>query len=641
MSVLLSPEQKEIVQAPAGAYLVLAAAGSGKTRVLTERIRYLLQTRTTPAKIMALTFTNNAAEEMRSRLAGLPDLSRSTYIGTIHSFCQQVVESQYRTIGLDRPPTILEGEADHLEMLEAVIEDNPVLKARYKEKRDKRWLYKVREHFSKRKRQLEGYGPLPVKWQNEFEEMLYTHYNERMQSQSIIDFDDILILAYRIFTERHSVLALYQRTYAHFCMDEAQDLNFAQYTLIRTLASESGSILMVGDPNQAIYGFNGSSPDFMLTNFPDDFDVRKIELRKNYRSTRAIIRAANSLYPDSIDESLAPLQGQIVTKALADEEAEAAWVMDQISGLLAAENLPDIEGNLTPERIVVLARNRYIFTPLEKALDAAGIAWYRRESGEKSPLESELGQAYDLGLRLLINSQDMLHWGQLCQLTRSGNQVRSQGDAMQDLETLADHVDESWQLPFRWLLRAWRMIQSRIDAFPVAAESILQGINASMTDDDTTRARMELAVLDFEFLKECWKNYASSVQADSRTLLHFRNQLAMGVTNRRPEKDGIALSTVHAAKGVERDVVFLIGMSQGTFPDYRAVNKGGKAMEEEKNEAFVAVTRARRYLFISWPRKRYIASWYSHKPQEPSQFLANMHAYGQDDADQSRWVAED
>ena len=417
-------------------------------------------------------------------------------------------------------------------------------------------------------------------------------------------------------------------------MDEAQDLNFAQYALIRALAAPNGNVLMVGSPNQAIYGFNGSDTRYMLQDFREDFKVTRYELTENYRSAKTIIRAANTLFPgDVMDESAAPIGGECLVKALPNEQEEAAWVVGRISDLLAAGKHPDIEGPLTLKSMAVLARNRYVFSAVDSALEGAGMPHYYRRSSTDPVLESDFAQCFDLGLRMLVNPLDRLHWRQLCELLACGPGAGTGKTGMDLLRSVASRVRTDWEHSFAALVAAWSSVDNNVSTFSKAVDDLRQHClsDARLNGATADAAERALILEDLEFLRENWRKYILATQPDARTLSHFRNQMAMGLTTPLDERDGVPLATVHSVKGLEYDVVFLIGMTEGTFPDYRAVTQGGKALEEEKNDAYVAITRARRLLYITYPQNR-VMPWDkgagTTTRQQRSRFLAVLTSYG-------------
>ena len=497
MTPNLSPAQREIVEAEDGHYLVVASAGSGKTRVLTERVRHLLEVRKIRSRILALTFTNKAAEEMRQRLRGVPVLSERAYIGTIHSFCQSLIEAHGNVIGYSKMPAILERESDRIAMLEEAFTQSAELSGylrRHQTSKEKRaFLYGVLEKISLCKRDWRRYGAISEgDWESAEETQVFLEYQRHLSSQGVIDFDDILLVAYRILSERPAIAAIYNRTYRYLFVDEAQDLNPVQYALVRILGEGAASVLLVGDPNQAIYGFNGSSKDFMLKDFREDFSAKRVDLRENYRSSRAVISAANGLYADSIDSKSAALKGEFEIVPCTDEAAAC-------------------------------------------------------ESAEES----------------------------------------------------ASLVCES-------LVEAWSLLHSDVNRFTRALDHLEASVSQWGLGAEVPTEARALALADIGFLRNVWRNYTGRSAKDGRSLGQFRNQMATGETVPNVEGRGVTLATVHAVKGLEYDIVFIIGMIEGGFPDYRAVKAGTSALTEEKNDAFVAVTRCKRLLYLTWPQSKFM-----------------------------------
>lgn len=606
----LSEEQRSITEAPDGHYLVIASAGSGKTRVLTERIRYLLEVREIRSRILALTFTNKAAEEMRQRLQTLPDLQESVTIGTIHCFCQTILEAHGRVVGYETMPAILEREADRISMLEAAFDQSPELRRhlmRHDDPQAKRkFLGGVLEKISVCKRDWELYQKISTgDWTSDREAQAFREYQDHLSSQGVIDFDDILLLALRILSERPAIASIYQRSFRYLCVDEAQDLNAVQYALIRCLGEQAASILMVGDPNQAIYGFNGSCHRFMTEGFSRDFKPTKIVLRQNYRSSQSVIRAANALYPGSNEVGKAALEGEALLVTCADETAEAEWVTTKILSLLEQGEHCEIEGGITLDRIVVLARNRFVFNRLQESLQKRCIDYHLRQTSGGAALDSEVGKVLDLAVRLVINPRNLLVVGQICQLLGTGSRPQTMGeDGIALISRLFDGASDSWR-PWLDPLRNWLAeINSDINRFGPATrtlESEWNRVSAGLENETEQGAQ---ALADLKYLKEIWANYIRNVARDNRSLAQFRNQMATGETLPHLTGKGLMLAPVHTVKGLEFDIVFLIGMVEGTFPDYRAVRSGGAALNEEKNDAFVAVTRAKRLLYLTWPEKK-------------------------------------
>lgn len=612
MSIQLSPAQRGIVEASDGHYLVVASAGSGKTRVLTERVRHLLESQKIRSRILALTFTNKAAEEMRHRLHNVPDLSDRTYIGTIHSFCQTIIEAHGTAIGYATMPAIIERESDRIAMLEEVFTQSAELRS-YLQRHDtaqarRKFLYEVLEKFSFCKRDWKEFEAITNgDWGSQVEVQAFREYQEHLSSQRVIDFDDILLLAYRILSERPAIAGIYHRTYHYLFVDEAQDLNAVQYALIRILGENSKSVVLVGDPNQAIYGFNGSSKRYMLDDFSQDFGASQVELRENYRSSRSVIRAANALYECSIDLDNAALEGELEIVACSDEEEEASWVSKKIETLIAGGSHPDIDGPITLDRIAVLARNRYVFAPLQVILDDSRIEYHLRQPGGGAALESDLGRLFDLGVRVLVNPLNRLHFSELRRRLGISNDVLAHSkDALSILTNVCSLAGESYSTLTHPLMDAWRMLVLDVNKFTKAMDALETSVKESAVSGNGANEEQLLALADIDFLRSVWSNYSRRAAKDSRSLAQFRNQMSTGETVPNVDGKGLTLATVHAVKGLEYDIVFIMGLIEGGFPDYRAVKSGGSALTEEKNDAFVALTRAKRLLYLTWPQSKFM-----------------------------------
>ena len=608
----LSPEQKEIVEAPDGHYLVVASAGSGKTRVLTERVRFLLEVRKIRSRVLMLTFTNKAAEEMRQRLETIPELPDRAFIGTIHAFCQSILESHGRAVGYESMPAILERETDRLAMLERAFDQSPELRQHllhYDDSKKRRsFLYGVLEKISSWKRDWEQFQQiLDGEWPSEQESQAFREYQDHLASQGVIDFDDILLLALRILTERPAIAAVYQRTFRYLCVDEAQDLNAVQYALIRTLGLQAMSVLMVGDPNQAIYGFNGSSHLFMMEGFPADFEVVRRDLRQNYRSSKAVIRVANALFPDSNEVDLAALEGEVAVIECPEEATEAKWIASKIQELLGSGGHPDIEGSITLQRMVVLARNRFVFTPVQECLEAADIPYHLRQPGGGVSFESEIGKVLDLSIRVAINPLNELVLNQLFRtLGLDLLDTGGEADGLEVLNKTYERAPNEWHVWLDPLLPFIRTVHEDVNGFSVAIgklETAWSVASASLADGAEAG---EQALGDLRYFREIWRNYTANVAQDGRSLAQLRNQIATGEILPHMTGNGLMLAPVHTVKGLEFDIVFLMGMVEGTFPDYRAVKSGGTALKEEKNDAFVAITRAKRLLYLTWPKAKFM-----------------------------------
>ena len=370
----LSRAQSIIVNAPLDQPMqVLASAGSGKTRVLTERVRYIIENTKTNG-IIALTFTNKAAEEMIARLENLEELKNRYWIATIHTVAQRILEQYGHTIGLPSELHIYDRDQDRkVIFIQALREfgvdiDSFLNVDNEKIKKDREGTIQERlRQFSIVKRELLNEQEIKDKYiENKNFWSIFQAYQNSLIESGGIDFDDILVYAHRILIEQPWCADIYRAKYKHICVDEAQDLNKAQYEFIKALCGEKiRSILMVGDPNQMIYGFNSSSHDYLCKNFLEDFNPTQYVLKENFRSSKSVIKLAQKLKRGVQIESNFIITGRSEIIELESEEDEALWICKKINNLLLENNDNEIEGEISLNKMVVIARNQFAFKSLE------------------------------------------------------------------------------------------------------------------------------------------------------------------------------------------------------------------------------------------------------------------------------------
>ncbi|MDP0588086.1 MAG: ATP-dependent helicase [Candidatus Endonucleobacter bathymodioli] len=607
-SIDLSKKQRSIVDAKDGALYVKASAGSGKTRVLTERIRVLLSR--SNKKVLALTFTNKAGQEIKDRLENIEDIEKRTFVGTFHGFCQSVLENHGHLIGYAEMPHIFEDEGDRLELIEQAIHLTPSYASIYskKSRKDKiNFRYRTLNFIAKIKCKLINETEISAQTNDTNIILLYCGYHDILKSQNAIDFDDLLLKVYGLFMDYPKIAALYRRSFSAICVDEAQDMNNAQYQLLKALANvEFTNILMVGDPNQSIFHFNGSSPDYMDRKFVNDFKPAIIELNENYRSSIAVLQAAQQLIPDTGPIDSAVKQGVFELYKFKNETIEAQMVVKKIQEIYLLKNHADIEGELSYEKIAVLARNKYLFKPLEEALQASNIPHYYKMTPGALKFESDLMQIFDLALRVKLNTQDELHKKRLLAALSLDKQEFS------DLSEIATSIhDDSQKIVINLVMSLvddGSNIKNELEAYK---EQI------AITDDN----EKDMLFRDIDELLDHWHNYAKVT--DNKSLQQFKNAMALGQTHPLAQHSGVTLSTVHTMKGQEFDIVFMIGMDDETFPDYRAVRSGGVELTQEKNNLYVAFTRSKRLLYVTWPENRTMP-WGDTKRRKISRFLKDI-----------------
>ncbi len=606
----LSSTQRSIVDHDDGALLVVAGPGSGKTRVLTERMRRLLTASEGHFQVLALTFTNKAANEMKDRLEEFSDIQQRAFIGTLHSFCSEVLGSRGKAVGINNHPTVFEQFKDRKEVLRQAMLGDPVLRpeleAKAQGKERERALSDWLEAIGEAKASL----LVPDAVQDEDLRQLYMAYDAGLRASGAIDYDDLLLLTYRLFIERPKIASFYRRLYRYICIDEAQDLNEAQYRLIQALCGDTyRNVMMVGDPQQAIFQWNGAHPKY-LDLFESEFGARCITLNENYRSSLAVVEAARSLAGDYEADCQFPIPGEVRLLVGSDEEDEARQVVSYLRTLLAGGH-EDIEGEISLDRCAVLARTRYALVGLEDAIREEGWPYYKRLSAQHES-ESRLLQDFELALRLLGNHRDRLHLDILARRWGIDDPELAQpfGSSAELLERLATTVaDENHKMVLAEIQKLDQEFRftSALDAFDKYADSL---------DSEDERA---LIVQDVNAWRHHWDGYVRGNSADIRGAGGFMGQVALGATQ-QPKRDGLALLTVHSAKGLEYDVVVVMGMMEGVFPDYRA---RGEALDEEKRNLFVAITRSKRLLCLTYAETR-MMPWGDLKGQQPSRFLRQL-----------------
>lgn len=628
--IKLSQNQRKVVQHRDGALLVIAGAGSGKTLVLTERVRYLLNNKKGHYRVLALTFTNKAADEMRERLSDVEDIDNRAFIGTMHKFCLEVVNQRGNAIGLQTMPHIF-NEDDLVQIIGDVFRSSPKLMAILKSKeKPNQYLHKVYQYISEQKRNLRTpewfYEQPNFNHETNLFAYVYKQYDDMLHAQNAIDFDDLLILTYKIFTERPKIAEMYRRLYKYICIDEAQDLNFAQYNVLKAICGdEFSNLMMVGDPRQAIYGFNDASSDFMCKEFVRDFAPTLIKLYENFRSSQAIVKVAQALEPTFKMEGTMAVQGEVKAYCCMDEQSEAMWVVKKIEKLHDVGH-SDVDDSIAWKRFAILARNRYVTKCVEEELTRKGIPYYIRLTSSVES-ESEYIKCFELGMRLISNPSDYIHLQQLLRLMKIKKEYipkdnKNANELLIDICNQAEnnsYLSEPWSVYRISLLKAWNLLTDDNPKF-IKALDVLELFSRETIADEHQK---EIILNDIIMWRAHWKRYLGSSSYGSRTLTQFRQQVALGTTKTHIETDEVALLTVHNSKGLEYDVVFIVGMCDGIFPDYRAVQKRGRELIEEKHNAFVAVTRSKRLLYITYPEYRKMP-WGDLKFQSPSRFIKDM-----------------
>lgn len=606
MQINLSIKQSEIVNLGEGAFLIEASAGSGKTRVLTERVKKLLEDNS--SKVLAITFTNKASEELKERISLDKIKNKNFFVGTFHSFCQSILESRFKLLGFQKMPHIFEDESDRSEIVEEVIKSIPYFTDIFNgmdSKQKSSYKTRVLHFISEVKRELAEPEELITEEGEEHFLMLYNEYQDNLRSNNAIDFDDLILLIYQLFMNNEAVQNLYSKSYNYIFIDEGQDLNKAQYYLLKSLCGENiKNVMIVGDPNQSIYGFNGATPEYMKNFFIEDFKATKIILDENYRCSKKIITASNLLMDLNIAADKYVKEGKFEIYKAQSEQNEAKYIVQKINELVALQTHPDIEGNIEYSKISILGRNRFVFKYIEEQLQENQIPFYFKSGNIGVKFETIFMKLFDNYFRIVINPSDKIHARKLKSLLKvenfeDANQIQtSRYSYFSFIKTTVDNLTE--------------------DNFKKSVKTFENFIKESnlLLDEDKIQISSEL-----EGLNDLWVTYSFNTLKPSLT--GFKNAISLGTVMKNQKEEGVCISTVHTMKGQESDIVFLIGLDDGTFPYYLAIEKGGEELNQEKNNLYVAFTRAKRFLYLTYPAIRKMP-WGDNKARAKSRFLKNF-----------------
>ena len=610
----LNEMQQKAVTCTEGPLLVLAGAGSGKTRVLTSRVAYLIKEKhIDPAHILAITFTNKAAKEMKSRIFGmLGGIAYQIQISTFHSFGLLILKENFDKLGYEKNFTIIDSD-DSLTIIKKILKEQNLDSKDYNPKA-------IRSRISGAKNNLLSPSEYEKYVNTDFETvvtMIYQKYQKKLEVSNSVDFDDLLMLPIKIFRMYPEVLKYYQEKYQYILIDEYQDTNEAQYILTKMISAKYKNICVVGDNDQAIYSFRGSNYQNIL-NFEKDYDHPKvILLEENYRSTGTILKAANEIIKHNKQRKDKNLwtnndEGDKITyHRCFDEKEEAAYVVEEIDKLIK-KNVPERE-------IAVLYRTNAQSRVLEEEMLKFNIpykivgSFYFYNRREIKDLISYL--------KLLYNPYDDLSLLRIINVPKRGIGLKTISNltekAALEGKSLYETIDSGKELTFKKIIED---IKSKIDELSLTEliEYILDksGIRDELKSEKTIESEVRLENLE-EF-KSITRNF--EYQQGIVSLEEFLEQISLvsDVEEHRDKTDVVTLMTIHSAKGLEFDYVFLPGVEEGIFPHNNSMFDA-LDLEEERRLCYVAITRARRKVWISNARRRMLFGNDSVNP--PSRFI--------------------
>ena len=609
----LNDKQKESVLATEGPCLVIAGAGSGKTKVLTHKIAYLISEKNVkPYNILAITFTNKAASEMKQRVEKIVgDVAQEMWMGTFHSICVRILRRFIDRIGFDTSFLIFDTSDQKTvvkECLKALNIDDKTFSDR-----------SVLSEISNAKNEMLTPKAYQAKYSGEFRKekigQVYELYQKRLRENNAIDFDDIINYTIDILSENPDVLQYYTEKFKYVLVDEYQDTNKAQFTLVTILASRYGNITVVGDNDQGIYSFRGADISNIL-NFEKDFPGTKIiKLEQNYRCTGNILKAANAvikhnenkyekkLWTENEDGSLPCLY------QAEDEYDEANYVVKQIEHLKTEEYLK-------PKDFVILYRMNAQSRAIEDILRRENIP-YKIVGGLKFYERKEIKDTIAY-LRLIHNTSDNLSLKRIINEPKRGIGKTSldkiqeisdrTGTSMYEIIKHAEEFDlnrvKANAEEFINLIEELRLKKQELSISELLKEVLNKsGYTRALELENTVEAETRMQNLE-EFLTVAIEFEEES--ADN-TLPEFLESITLSsdVDEMQDEDNTVTLMTLHSAKGLEFPVVFLVGMEEGIFPGYKSIGEP-KELEEERRLFYVGITRAKQFLHLTCAKHRTI-----------------------------------
>ncbi|HEO3345784.1 DNA helicase PcrA [Streptococcus agalactiae] len=609
----MNDKQAEAVQTTDGPLLIMAGAGSGKTRVLTHRIAYLIDEKyVNPWNILAITFTNKAAREMRERAIALNPATQDTLIATFHSMCVRILRREADYIGYNRNFTIVD-PGEQRTLMKRIIKQLNLDTKKWNERSILGTISNAKnnllDEIAYEKQAGDMYTQVIAK--------CYKAYQEELRRSEAMDFDDLIMMTLRLFDQNKDVLAYYQQRYQYIHVDEYQDTNHAQYQLVKLLASRFKNICVVGDADQSIYGWRGADMQNIL-DFEKDYPQAKVVLlEENYRSTKKILQAANNVINHNKNRRPKKLwtqndEGeQIVYHRANNEQEEAVFVASTIDNIVREQgkNFKDF---------AVLYRTNAQSRTIEEALLKSNIP-YTMVGGTKFYSRKEIRDVIAY-LNILANTSDNISFERIVNEPKRGvgpgtlEKIRS--FAYEQNMSLLDSSSNVMISPLKgkaaqavWdLANLILTLRSKLDSLTITeiTENLLDktGYLEALQVQNTLESQARIENIE-EFLSVT-KNFDDNpeITVEGETgldrLSRFLNDLALiaDTDDSATETAEVTLMTLHAAKGLEFPVVFLIGMEEGVFPLSRAIEDADE-LEEERRLAYVGITRAEQILFLT------------------------------------------
>ena len=609
-------KQKEAILKTDGPILVIAGAGSGKTKVLTTKIAYLVDNGVPTNNILAITFTNKAAKEMKDRVIGmLGSIGYEIRISTFHSFGVFLMQNHYEELGYKKNFTILDSD-DTLSIIKRIMKDLNIDPKEYNPKA-------IRNAISSAKNELINSLEYERFVSDNFSQRVfdvYKRYENKLIVNNSLDFDDLLFLPIKLFRTKPEVLKYYQELYQYILVDEYQDTNEAQYILIKMLSAKNRNICVVGDESQSIYSFRGSNYRNIL-NFEKDYkDCTTILLEQNYRSTSTILNSANDVIKNNKyrkDKNLWTLNGvgdKIEYYKAIDEKDEANYVVKQIEEL--------INDDINKSEIAVLYRTNAQSRVIEEALLKANIPY--KVVGSFYFYNRKEIKDLICYLKLIYNKYDDISLQRIINVPKRGIGDKTIENLMSKASNnnmcMYDVIDGGKEQSFKDIIEEIVSVKDNYSLTELV-DLVLDksGIRHELESEKSIESEIRLENLEeFKSITKAFEEKNGLVSLED-----FLTEISLvsDVTEHKDQSDVVTLMTVHSAKGLEFENVFLIGMEEGIFPHNNSF-VSSEAIEEERRLCYVAITRAKKKLWLVSANHRLIYGMDNYN--KPSRFIQEI-----------------
>ena len=595
----LNDKQKEAVLYNDGPLLIIAGAGAGKTKTLTTKIAYLIEEENvSPYNILAITFTNKAAGEMKDRIYGLiGSVAKNIQISTFHSFGLKLLRENFSVLGYDRNFVIMDSD-DSLTVVKKILKDSNYDPKIYNPRA-------IRNKISSCKNEMmspEAYGKFAVSEYEKVIQEVYRKYEDKLQRNNSVDFDDLLLLPIELFKKNPDILERYQNLYKYILIDEYQDTNEAQYILTKLLSEKNRKITCVGDDSQSIYSFRGANYKNIL-NFEKDYkDAKTILLEQNYRSTTTILDAANDVIKNNKmrkDKKLWTARGQgekIKYYRAYNEKDEAQYVIRKIKEL--------VNKDVRYEDIAVLYRTNAQSRVLEEEMLKENLP-YRVVGSFYFYSRKEIKDliAY---LRLIHNPKDNVSLLRVINTPKRGIGLKTIEKLTEkaDLENISifEAITSGKELEFRNVIEKLTSISEELTLTELI-DKVLEASGLRKELEDEKSLESEIRLENLEEFKSITKSFEEREGLISLEDFLFEISLVSDVEDYKEDSNRISLMTVHSVKGLEFSHVFVVGMEEGIFPHMNSLMENSE-LEEERRLCYVAITRAKDDLHLVNARRR-------------------------------------